>query len=457
MDSTTASQTAQVASWVFALSYKEVPESVKLRHRLILADLLTVSAAGAQLPEYQRLLNVWPKPAGAAPIPGVDFTTNADTAAWFFGTTSVALELDEGSKFAKGHPASHVIPALLSLAADIGARGDDTMLSIIAGYEVAARYGQATALNTGVHPHGNWGIVGAAAACAKLVGVSAEGIATAMDHASGLVLAPAFVSALDGNLVRNSWMGATATSALASVRMAQAGIATNTGTADATLGGTLGDFSPEILTVGLGEVWEVERNYFKRHAACAYTHPPIDAALSLRNQLSDAGVDLDFESHRVREIRVSSHYLAVGLNSNEPQSRLAAMFSIPYVIAVALIDGEVTPRQHDSQRIDAKDVQALASKVSVVHDKEFSRLLPNKRGARVQLWLDNDREFAIEVEQPVGDSDFQPLGEAELIVKGESLISHQAVARMWEYANTISNTQDIGKLSPLLAKKIATN
>jgi 2-methylcitrate dehydratase PrpD len=452
VDPITAAQTLQVAAWVHGLTPNRVPESVKLRHKLVLADLLTVSAAGAQLLEYQKLLSVWPKLDGPVPIPGVEFTTNADTAAWIFGTTAVALELDEGSKFAKGHPGSHVIPAVLSLAADIGARGEDAMLAIIAGYEVSARYGQATALHAGVHPHGNWGIVGAAAACAKLSGLDPDAIATAMDHASGMVLATAFTSALDGNLVRNSWMGATATSALASVRLAQAGIAANTGTADATLGGTLGDFSPEILTVGLGEVWEVEKNYFKRHAACAFTHPPIDAALKLRDQLRDSGINLERDSHRVREIRVDSHYLAVGLNGKEPQSRLSAMFSIPYVIAVALIDGEVTPRQHDSLRIQAEAVRVLASKVSVVHDEEFSRRLPHYRGASVHIWCDDDSEFSCSVDQPIGDSDFRPLGEGELIAKGESLISPEAVARMWEYAEAISSTPDIRHLSPLLTK-----
>jgi 2-methylcitrate dehydratase PrpD len=452
LDPLTASKTLQVASWVHGLTHNQVPESVKLRHKLILADLLTVSAAGAQLLEYQKLIAVWPKPNGTVPIPGVDFTTNADTAAWLFGTTSVALELDEGSKFAKGHPGSHVIPALLSLGADIGASGQDAMLAIIAGYEVSARYGQATSLHAGVHPHGNWGIVGAAAACAKLAGLDREAIAAAMDHASGMVLAPAFISALDGNLVRNSWMGAAATSALASVRMAQAGIASNTGTAGATLGGTLGDFSPEMVTTGLGEVWEVERNYFKRHAACAFTHPPIDAALNLRDELLASGINLEFDSYRVREILVKSHYLAVGLNGKEPQSRLSAMFSIPYVIAVALIDGEVTPRQHDPQRVNAEDVRVLASKVSVVHDEEFSRLLPHQRGASVYIRCDDNSEFSCVVEQPVGDSDFQPLGENELISKGESLISPEAVARMWEYAQLITSTPDIRNLSPLLTK-----
>jgi 2-methylcitrate dehydratase PrpD len=174
-------------------------------------------------------------------------------------------------------------------------------------------------------------------------------------------------------------MGAAANNSIVSARMAAAGIASNTGTVGSTLGGTIGTYDSDAVTAGLGLRWEVERNYFKRHAACAFTHPPLDAALSLRSQLggSEQGIA------SIESIDVHTHYLAQSLNAPSPQTRLAAMFSIPYVISAALIDGELTPRQHDQSSLSNDQIASLASRVHVHNDPEFSANLPDKRGAKV--------------------------------------------------------------------------
>ena len=86
-----------------------------------------------------------------------------DAAAWLNGVALVSLELDEGHKYAKGHPAAHGFPAVLALAAELDSTGADTAAALLAAYEVAARFGRATTLRAGAHPHGSWGVPGAAA------------------------------------------------------------------------------------------------------------------------------------------------------------------------------------------------------------------------------------------------------------------------------------------------------
>ncbi|WP_410050232.1 MmgE/PrpD family protein [Actinomadura sp. CNU-125] len=86
-----------------------------------------------------------------------------DAAAWLNANALVSLELDEGNKYAKGHPAAHGFPAVLALAAERVATGADTAAAaLLAAYEVAARFGRAARLRDGAHPHGNWGVAGAA-------------------------------------------------------------------------------------------------------------------------------------------------------------------------------------------------------------------------------------------------------------------------------------------------------
>ncbi len=437
----------QLGSWVSHLQWSDVPADVAERLQFIWADYLTVASAGAQLPEYQALLNAWPLPLGPVPIPGTNFFTTAETGAWIIGATGVSLEQDEGNKFAKGHPAAHVLPAVLALGISIGATGEACALAVAAGYEVAARFGRATTPNPGVHPHGNWGVAAAAAGCSKLLGLDAIATAAAIDHGSGMGIAGHFSSAIDGNLVRNSWMGAAQMSGIASAYLAAAGSARNTGTAADSLGKILGTWDPAVLTEQLGERWDARSNYFKIHAACAFTHPPIDAIIELTAQhpeLSSTPVS-EFVS-----FEIDTHYLAVGLSDAQPASRLSAMFSIPFVSAVALREGHVTPVQHGEDRLNNKEILELAGLISVRHDPSLSARLPSERAARVRITLTNGITHETEVPNPIGDSEFAPLSRDDLVIKGECLISPQLVRNIWLFADRLPTAPSIFDLLHLL-------
>lgn len=90
-----------------------------------------------------------------------------------------------------------------------------------------------------MHSHGSWGVAGAAAGCSRLLGLPGEGVAAAIDAGAGLPVAGHFASALDGNPVRDAWLGASNVSGLAAARMAAAGVAHNTGTPAVSLGDVL--------------------------------------------------------------------------------------------------------------------------------------------------------------------------------------------------------------------------
>lgn len=443
----TSEAIAELGSWVADLTWQGIPEDVRERHELIWADYLTVACAGAQLPEYAAVIDLWPMPAGPVPIPGTAVSTAPEQAAWMLGTVGVALEQDEGNKFAKGHPAAHVLPAVLALAIARGDSGSQCATAVAAGYEVAARFGRATTLNAGVHPHGNWGVAAAAAGCAKLLGLDAAGIAAAIDHGSGMGIAGHFSSATDGNLVRNSWMGGAQMSGIASAYLAAAGTASNTGTPEPVLGHILGSWNPAPLTDELGSRWDARSNYFKVHAACAFTHPPIDAVLALvtaNPQLRDIPGD------EIESITVDTHYLAAGLSASNPASRLSAMFSIPYVVAVALRHGQVTPSEHSSERLHSPDIEALASRVEVRHDAAMSERLPADRAARVRITLVDGTVLEHEVPNPIGDSDYAPLSSGDLRDKGQRLIAPDLVEQMWSFAEQLPDAVSVTEIAPLL-------
>jgi hypothetical protein len=125
---------------------------------------------------------------------------------------------------------------VLALAAHRDAPGPDLMAALVVAYEVAARFGRAARLRPRMHPHGSWGVAGAAAGCARLLGLDAGATAAAIDAGSGMPIAGHFGSALDGNPVRDAWMAASNVAGLASARLAAAGEARATGTAAGSLG-----------------------------------------------------------------------------------------------------------------------------------------------------------------------------------------------------------------------------
>lgn len=410
----------RLAGWAGALRWDAVPENVRERLRLVLLDTFGVTVLGARLPERAALVDAWAPSPGPVPVFGTGVETTVEAAAWLNATALVSLEMDEGNKFAAGHPAAHGFPAVLALACALDTDGPATATALLVAYEVAARYGRASRGAPGLHPHGNWGVTGAAAGCAKLLGLDTAGIAAAVDTASGMPIAGPFSAALDGNAVRNEWMGASNVAGLAAARLAKAGIAHATGIAAHSLGGLLGTFDPVALVEQLGLRWDIGLGYFKRHASCAFTHPSADATLVLRARLHQDGLaDSD-----ITRVRVTTYSMAAALGRTRWSNRLAAMFSIPYVVTTALLDGRVAPDGFDRSREDR--FAALAERVEVVSGTEFDARLPDARGAAVELTLTDGRVLRHEVANPVGDAAHEPFDHERTLVLLRDLLGDEA-------------------------------
>jgi 2-methylcitrate dehydratase PrpD len=422
-DNESAVLTAQLelAGWAAALHWSDVPDAVRRRLELVLFDALGVTAVGGRLPERAALVEVWDPPTGHCPLLGTSIRTTPDVAAWLNGGAMVSLELDEGSKFAAGHPAAHGFPAVLALAAHLDADGPTTATALLVAYEVAARFGRATRLRAGTHPHGNWGLTGAAAGCARLLGLSADAINAAIDTAAGMPIAGPFVAATSGNQVRNEWMGMSNSAGLAAARLASAGMATATGIAAHSLGDILGSFDPARLTDELGTRWDVELGYFKRHSSCAFTHPAADATLVLRQRI-DLGA--------VSTIDVDTYSMAAALTSTTWPNRLSAMFSIPFVVASALTFGRVQPSGFGPDELTDPGLLALAGKVRVRRSAEFDAGLPDHRGARVTVTFGDGHTDSEAVTDPVGDAAFQPLDSADVAALLTGLLDSDTATRI---------------------------
>ena len=119
------------------------------RARLTLADTLGAIAAGQQEPEIAALVARLASQGGSGAASAAIATRHrlpGLSAAFLTGVAGTALELDEGNRFARGHPCIHVLPAAIVAAERVGASGRDFLLALCLGYELAARIGAAASL-----------------------------------------------------------------------------------------------------------------------------------------------------------------------------------------------------------------------------------------------------------------------------------------------------------------------
>ena len=249
------------------------------------------------------------------------------------GLAGTMLELDEGNRFARGHPGIHVLPAALAEAERLGRSGAALVAALVVGYDVAARLGGGAPVRPGMHMHGVHGAVGAAAAVARLRELDAEVTARALGVAAGLTLGTSWRTALGGATVRNAYAGVAGANGWLAVDLAVAGITPLPDMLDEIFGRISGTgLNSAAILDRLGERFEISRNYFKRQACCRYNHPAVEAIEEL---LAATPVTPE----EILSIRVATSALGATMSDRDPSGSLGAKFSIPYTLAARLVLG----------------------------------------------------------------------------------------------------------------------
>lgn len=417
-----ASQLAVDDAWLAAwsrfaagLRFEDLPAEVVARARLVLLDTIGAIAAGAQEPEMVALTRRMAELHGTAGVATAVIGGRArlplPVAAFLNGTAGTMLELDEGNQYCRGHPAIHVVPAALAAADRRGASGRALIRALVLGYEIGARIGIASTLRVTMHPHGTWGTVGAAVAAAALAGADAAAMRETINIASTLGLATSRRTMLQGGTVRNTYAGVSNQLGLVAVELAGAGFV---GEPDgvASVFGTVAadDFRPEEMTRELGSRWEIARNYFKRHAACRYTHGALDALGAILAETGRVAPD------EVAALEVDTYVWAAQLDDPAPRNMLAAKFSLPFALATMIVNGGTGVASfREPARTDAA-TRALAARVVVREDPGFTAALPALRPARVTLTLRDGRRAQREVTTNRGDTE-APYPPEEIVAK----------------------------------------
>jgi 2-methylcitrate dehydratase PrpD len=365
-----------LARYAVGLRLEDVPQDVRDKAALCILDTIGCAIAGSATRAGGIVArHVARGQPGACSLFGHVDGVDLESAVLANVGAAHVLELDDGHRPSDNHLGCVVVPAALAAAEQVGAGGADLLRAVLVGYDVMGRIGQAICLprmKTPFHGTATTGGFGAAAAAGVLLGLDERqmGHALAIAGTGGAGLREAFTSGGDCKAFqvgRAAWTGVDA------ALLAAMGLE---GPRE-ILEGRFGFLDamtpmarPALVLADLGRRFAVMESAFKVHAACGILFTAIDACLTLR---AEHGLD----PGRVEAIEVA---LPDWVRDDpvfarlRPQTVGEARFSVPFVVAAALVHGEVSPRQLSAEGMADPRIRAIEDRVRVTADPEVDRI-----------------------------------------------------------------------------------
>ena len=376
-------------------------------------DVIAVTIPGAVEPATRivfETVSEW----GAGPATAIGFGTGlaAPWAALVNGTAAHALDFDDNFDPGKAHATAVLAPAILALAEQEDASGRACLDAYIAGLQILGRVGQGVNpahRNRGWHATATVGAIGAAAACARLLGLDAEKAGFALSIATSM--AAGFMSQF-GTMTKPVHAGLAAKSGVIAASLARAGLDAGLETLDGPHGMNRLMVGPDyehlrdtithvehgqnlrFSTEAIGQPLLILSSGFrvKRFPNCGSAHRSMDGLLELRDRYG-------FDAEEVEAVHVCAPVTHLAnLMYTDPQSGLEAKFSLEYGVAVALLTG-------NAALADFTDDAAIRPEVRALYPRIHRHPVDKSEGefpTEVEVVLKDGRRFETKVPMPVG-------------------------------------------------------
>lgn len=351
----------------FSVRFDPAMVSPELRQRCArsLLDTYAVGVAGRSEPAALRA-RAYLATLGAgeqAALWGQEERAPVESAALYNGIAAHVLDYDDVTSPLRGHPSVVLWPALLALGECEGLPMRRLMSAYVVGFEVICKLARAIAVEhyaRGWHATASIGVIGAAAACAHLLSLTA----TQTAHAVGLAVAQAAGTRANfGADAKSFQAGQANAAAVRAARLAQAGFTASPdsmGNAQgySVLYGQGQDLAPALECLGQAPLELIASGIdVKKYPLCYATHRTLDALLALR---ADHGLTL--ESVDRVEIETSPGAL-VPLIHHRPATGLQGKFSMEYAVAAALADGRINLASFTDEQVRRPGIQAFLPRV----------------------------------------------------------------------------------------------
>ena len=427
--------TVELAAFASGIGESELPAAVAHQARRALVDHLAVTLAGSADPASATLRRTVSRLGSGerATVVGTSMRAGAPYAALLNGYAAHVLDFDD--VFNPGrttvHGSASVWPVIFALGETTRVSGARAVEAFVAGFEVEARVGDAAGPNhyeLGWHVTGTAGHVGAAAAAARVLGLSPAETANAMGAAATQA---AGLKELYGSDCKPLHPAKSAMDGLLAGIAAQEGF-TATPTSLEGRQGLLRlvsrDPDPERLVAQLGGTWHLAANGYKIYPSGSLTHPAVDALLALveRHDIAPASVS---------QVHGTVHPYAVSVTGNpSPRTGTQAKFSLPHCAAVAVMRRRLSPLDFDEATVADPEIAALRAKVRLDVDPSLS-----KRAAEISVTLTDGQKVTEVVREnrgtpgnPVTDADL----EAKFLTCAEPVLgasrARSVLDRCWE-------------------------
>jgi 2-methylcitrate dehydratase PrpD len=375
------STTEQLARLAAETPYESLPasaiESAKLRFLDTIGIMLAGSGQSPSLISLDLVRHLGGNPV--ATIAGHLDRTSSPLAAYVNGVSANALEYDDSTKGAT-HISASLVPGSLAVAEELGRSGRQLLEGFVLGFEVEARIARGLMpqlFDRGWHPNGILGTLGVAVAAARIMELDLDqtrmSIAIAASEASG-------VRKNVGSMAKPFHIGHSARCGVFAALLAQRGFKADLeiiegsgageghdrfGFADTFNG--LGNYRLDQMVHAIGEEWELAKN-----TAFVRLHPGATGASAAIDGMIDLATAHDLKEEQVERIELETTPKTMVIASYpEATDSYTARFSLPYHMAVSLIDRKAGIPQYTDERVRERDVQALMKRVQVWVPDDF--------------------------------------------------------------------------------------
>ena len=403
-----------LARYVVESRFESIPAATRHHATRTFVNWLGCAIGGSHHEGMDIALAALAPMAGAAQASVLGRSERLDIlhAALLNGISSHMFDFDDTHLKTVIHPAGPVCSAILALAEHRPVSGEDFVHALVLGVEVECRIGNAVYPNhydTGWHITGTAGVMGAAAACGKLLGLNEQqmvwALGIAATQSSGL-------REMFGTMCKPFHPGNAAKNGLMSALLAEKNFTSSNRGIEAPRGFAhvlSTKFDPAEIIDGLGKTFEIDLNTYKPFACGIVIHPIIDACVQLRNEHGLTGDEIE-------SVLAKVHPLVLELTGKKtPQTGLEGKFSVYHSAAAGFIYGAAGEREYSDAVVRDAKVVALRDKVTAVVDATM-----HEDQTLVEVKLKDGRTLSKYVEAAIGSLK-RPQTDADLEAKFRGL------------------------------------
>jgi 2-methylcitrate dehydratase len=446
--------TAKVSRWAAGVEYKHLSQDAVYQAKRFLLDSVGCALGGYQQHDVKIALDVLDEIAGRGPATVIGTGNKIDVVSASLANALMIRCMDYNDIYWKQDPShpSDIFPAALACCERAKSDGKELIVGLVLGHEFEMRFCEAAF--PGIRERG-WHHATLTAFVSPIVAGRAlhldwEQIQHAIGISASRHATLGAVTAGKLTMMKNTVDPMATQSGVLAALMAEKGY---TGPEHVVDGkeGLIHCFGPDwkldLLTDGLGESWRITQCGMKAFPTEALTHTPISATLDLVKQN-------DLKPDQVQQVQIRSLARAADILSDpskyDPRSKETADHSLPYVIAAALVDRQVTPAQFTMEKIMDPAIRAQLKKIEVVADPEIEKVFPALQRVIVNITTKDGRTFTQQLDYPKGDPR-NPLADAEIEEKfaalAEGVLSKSAQQKL---KDAIWNLEKVGSVSKLM-------